>query len=158
MLNFEAFREITLRDYQASALDEVRDGMRQGIRRQILCAGTGAGKTVMAASMLRDAAAKGSYALFLVDRVALVNQTSDTLDQYGIRHGIVQGINSRFAPRENVQVCSIQTLANRRLPRRPSLICYDECHAQYRATLDYIADNPDAYVVGLTATPFTKGM
>lgn len=158
MLNFTPPKEITLRDYQAEAIEGLRNGVRAGKKRQILCAGTGAGKTVMAASLLKEANRKGSYALFLVDRVALVNQTSETMDNYGIPHGVVQGINDRYMPRENVQVCSIQTLARRSLPRKPDLIVYDECHAQYRSTLDYIRSNPDAVVVGLTATPFTKGM
>lgn len=158
MLNFAEPKAISLRPYQADAIAALRDGVRDGKRRQILCAGTGAGKTVMAAHLLSEANRKGSYALFLVDRVALVNQTSEVFDSYGIPHGIVQGINDRYLPRENVQVCSIQTLARRNLPRRPSLIVYDEAHCQYKATLDYIADHPDAVVVGLTATPFTKGM
>lgn len=158
MLNFTAPKEISLRPYQADAIEGLRDGIRAGKRRQILCAGTGAGKTVMAANLLQEADKKGSYALFLVDRVALVSQSSETFDTYGIPHGIVQGLNDRWMPNENVQVCSIQTLARRELPRRPSLIVYDECHAQYRSTLDYIQSNPQAVVVGLTATPFTAGM
>lgn len=113
---------------------------------------------MLAAHLLKQADEKGSYALFLVDRVALVNQTSETLDEYGVNHGIVQGINRRWAPRENVQVCSVQTLARRSLPRRPSLIVYDEAHCQYAATLKFIADHPDAVAIGLTATPFTAGM
>ena len=158
MLNFQTPAQINLRPYQADAVEGLRDGVRNGKRRQILCAGTGAGKTVMAAHLLNEADRKGSYALFLVDRVALVNQTSATLDQYGISHGIIQGINDRYMPRENVQVCSIQTLERRTLPRAPSLIVYDECHAQYKKTLEYIRENPQAVVIGLTATPFTKGM
>lgn len=150
--------EIRLRDYQLDAIDRLREMIRAGQRRLVLCAGTGAGKTVMASHLLRQADQKGNYALFLVDRIALVNQTSATLDHYGIRHGVVQGVNERYAPRLNVQVCSIQTLARRTLPRDPSLIVYDECHCQYRATLEYMAQYPDAVKVGLTATPFTKGM
>lgn len=151
-------KEIRLRGYQSEAIEGLRECIRQGKRKAVLCAGTGAGKTVIASHLLNEANAKGSYSLFLVDRVALVNQTSNTLDSYGIRHGVLQGIHPRYAPFENVQVCSIQTLARRALPRKPSLIVYDECHAQYRSTLDYIASNPQAVVVGLTATPFTKGM
>lgn len=158
MLNFRPPAIIQLRDYQDDAIEKLRMGIRLGLKRQILCAGTGAGKTVMAAHLLNEANRKGSYALFLVDRVALVNQTSATLDQYNINHGIIQGINDRYMPRENVQVCSIQTLERRTLPRAPSLIVYDECHAQYKKTLQYIKDNPQAVVIGLTATPFTKGM
>lgn len=158
MLNFAPAKRIELRDYQADAIEALRQGIRAQQRRQILCAGTGAGKTVMAASLLRQAHEKGAYALFLVDRVALVNQTSATLDGYGIPHGIVQGDNGRWAPRENVQVCSVQTLAKRHLPRDPDLIIYDECHCQYAATLAFMDRHPDAVKVGLTATPFTVGM
>jgi DNA repair protein RadD len=158
MLNLAPASQINLRDYQHDAVEALRDAIRAGLGRLILCAGTGAGKTVMAAHLLRQAHDKGSYALFLVDRVALVKQTSQTLDDYGIPHGIVQGINDRWMPRENVQVCSVQTLARRHLPRDPDLIIYDECHCQYKATLEYMARYPKAIKVGLTATPFTPGM
>lgn len=158
MLNFSPSKEIHLRDYQNAAIDALRQSIRQGNRRIILCAGTGAGKTVMAAHLLKEASQKGNYAMFLVDRVTLVNQTSGVLDSYGIHHGIVQGINDRWSPRENVQVCSVQTLARRVLPRNPNLLIWDECHSQYTATKRYIESNADAVVIGLTATPFAKGM
>lgn len=158
MLNFSQPKEITLRPYQTDAIDGLRQGIRAGDRRQLLCAGTGAGKTVCAAHLMQEASRKGSYALFIVDRVALVDQTSAVFDDYGIQHGIVQGINDRWLPNENVQVCSAQTLARRALPRDPDLIVVDEAHCQYRTTLDYMARHPDAVKIGLTATPFTKGM
>ena len=158
MLSLADAKEIVLRDYQTDAIEALRTNIRRGVKRNILCAGTGAGKTVIAAHLLRQADSKGSYALFLVDRVALVNQTSETLDEYGVPHGIVQGINPRRATRMNVQVCSIQTLARRSLPRDPDLIIYDEAHCQYAATLEYMAQYPDAVKIGLTATPFAKGM
>lgn len=158
MFDLMPTKNIQLRGYQADAIEGLRSGIRAGKRRQILCAGTGAGKTVMAAHLLREADRKGSYALFLVDRVALVNQTSETFHQYGIPHGVVQGINEQWSPYENVQVCSVQTLARRRLPRTPLLIVWDECHSQYKATRDYINQHREAVVIGLTATPFTKGM
>lgn len=158
MLMLRDAKDIELRDYQADATEALRQKIRVGQKRLVLCAGTGAGKTVMASHLLREADRRDKYALFLVDRIALVNQTSATLDTYGIRHGVLQGINSRYAPRENVQVCSIQTLARRSLPRDPDLIIYDECHAQYKSTLEYMAQFPNAVKIGLTATPFTKGM
>lgn len=158
MFNFTPPKEITLRDYQADAVEALRAGIREKLRRQILCATTGAGKTLTAAHMLREAAAKDSYTLFIVDRLALVDQTSDVFDEYGIQHGVVQGNHPRWMPNENVQVCSALTLARRSLPRRPDLIIVDECHTSYKATLDYIEANPQAVVIGLTATPFTKGI
>lgn len=158
MLNFAPPKEIQLRGYQADAIEGLRDNIRAGKKRLVLCAGTGAGKTLTAAHLLKEADRKGSYSLFIVDRVALVDQTSAVFDEYGIAHGVVQGLNDRWMPRENVQVCSAQTLARRELPRSPSLIVVDECHAQYKATLEYMDRHPDAVKIGLTATPFTKGM
>lgn len=158
MLRFDEAKEIRLRDYQSGALDKLRDQIRGGKRRLILCAGTGAGKTLTSASMLKDAGQKGSYALFIVDRVALVDQTSAVFDEYGIPHGVIQGDHPRWDPYSNVQVCSTQTLARRSLPRAPNLIVVDECHCQYDATIKLMAKYPDAVKIGLTATPFTPGM
>jgi superfamily II DNA or RNA helicase len=158
MLMFNATRQIELRDYQAAAIEALREQIRAGKRRLILCAATGSGKTVLASKLLAEAARKGSYALCIVDRVALVDQTSAVLDSYGIPHGVVQGNHPRWEPREHVQVCSAQTLARRILPRDPSLIVVDEAHCQMKATIDLMDRNPDAICIGLTATPFTRGM
>jgi DNA repair protein RadD len=158
MLAYVDPKEIDLRDYQSAAVQALRDKIRVGQRRLILCAGTGAGKTLISAHLLKEADRKGSYALFIVDRVALVDQTSVVFDEYGVQHGIVQGINSRWSPRENIQVCSAQTLARRILPRSPTLIVVDEAHCQHKSTLELMAKHPDAVKIGLTATPFTTGM
>lgn len=135
MLNFTPPKDIQLRGYQADAVQALRDKIKGGQKRLLLVAGTGAGKTLTSAHILKEAAGKGSYTLFIVDRVALVNQTSAVFDEYGISHGIVQGMNDRWAPRENVQVCSAQTLARRGLPRDPSLIIVDEAHCFVSGTL-----------------------
>jgi DNA repair protein RadD len=158
MLSFTPTREIALRDYQADAIDALRNAIRAGQRRLILCAGTGAGKTLTAGKLLQEADRKGSYSLFIVDRVSLVDQTSAVFTEYGIVHGVVQGSHPRWAPNENVQVCSAQTLARRSLPRKPSLIVVDEAHCRHKSTMDLLSDNPNAVAIGLSATPFTKGM
>jgi superfamily II DNA or RNA helicase len=158
MLNFHPPKAIQLRAYQAAAIEALRSGIRLGRKRQLLVAGTGAGKTLTAAHILHEAAERGSYTLFIVDRVALVDQTSAVFEDYGIPHGVVQGNHPRWAPRENVQVCSAQTLARRTLPRKPDLIIVDEAHCQYKATLEFMAQFPEAVKIGLTATPFTTGM
>ncbi|EDM70816.1 putative helicase [Roseobacter sp. AzwK-3b] len=158
MLNFAKPKEICLRDYQEDAIQALRDGIRAGKMRQVLAAPTGAGKTVIASHLLREADRKGSYALFLVDRVSLVDQTSATLDNYDISHGVIQADHPRFDPYANIQVCSIQTLENRRLPRIPNLICYDEAHVRFAKILRYMDSLPDCVKIGLTATPFSKGM
>jgi superfamily II DNA or RNA helicase len=38
------------------------------------------------------------------------------------------------------------------------LLIVDECHVSRRQTIEYIQANPEMKVIGLTATPFTKGL
>ena len=158
MLDLVQPKEIVLRDYQSRAIEQLRSKIAGGQRRLILCATTGAGKTICAAHMMRQAKAKGSYSLFIVDRVALIDQTSAVFDEYGLHHGVIQGTNPRWNPYETLQVCSAQTLANRKLPRDPSLIVVDEAHCRYKTTNDLMDAHPNAVKIGLTATPFTKGL
>ena len=148
----------SLRDYQIKALEELRNGVRQGHRSQILVAPTGAGKTVSASYLLNEARAKQSVAWFICDRVSLVDQTSATLDRYGVPHGVIQADHWRWRPYEYVQVISAQTLARRKIDNEPKLIVIDECHTVFKSVADAINRYPNAVVVGLTATPFTKGL
>ena len=50
-----AAKELVLRDYQSAALDSARENIRKGNRRQILCAPTGAGKTIIALGLMQGA-------------------------------------------------------------------------------------------------------
>lgn len=147
-----------LRPYQEASIEALRTGIRNGERAQILCSPTGSGKTVIATFLMQEAAQKMSRAAFVVDRIALVDQTSSTFDQYGVPHGVIQGNHWRARPWERIQVCSAQTLAKRAFPGTLNLIVVDECHTLYKGTLDFISSNPDVVVIGLTATPFTKGL
>jgi len=150
-------KEINLYDYQAQAVKDLRDNIAKGVRKQVLCAPTGSGKTVMAAYLLKAAHAKGSRAYFLCDRVALINQTSAVLDDYGIPHGVIQAKHWRNRPDELIQVASQQTLERRGWPVGVDLMVVDECHTMRDQTTKQIAKT-DAVVLGLTATPFTQGM
>ena len=53
MLNFAPAKELMLRPYQLDSVDGLRAGIREGKKRQILVAPTGAGKTVIASHLLR---------------------------------------------------------------------------------------------------------
>jgi superfamily II DNA or RNA helicase len=86
----------------------------------------------------------------------LINQTSDMLDKYGIEHGVIQSSHPRFQPWQKIQIASSQTLARRQWPEA-DLIIVDEAHGLDKTTLDRIQAR-DCVVIGLTATPFTKGM
>ena len=146
-----------LRDYQEESVRGLRAGVGTGKRKQILVAPTGAGKTEIACHMLDEAYKKLSRALFIVDRVVLVDQTSERLDKYGIPHGIIQAGHWRFRPYERIQVCSAQTLERRGIPEDVQVVFVDEAHGMRKKVTEFL-EGTKAVVIGLTATPFTKGM
>jgi DNA repair protein RadD len=160
-------KELVLRDYQSAALDSARDNIRKGNRRQILCAPTGAGKTIIALGLMQAAERAGSRSAFLTDRSALIDQTSTAMDLYGIDHGVMQAAHWRARPSALVQLVSAQTLG-RRLGnggyvdhhlRDLRFVLIDECHTMYESTTEWLSTLPDhVAVIGLTATPFTKGL
>lgn len=150
--------ELVLRPYQTECIELLRDGIRCGHRAQILSAPTGAGKTAVATHLMDEARKKGSRVAFVVDRINLVDQTSAVLDSYGIDHGVVQAGHWRRRGYEPIQVCSAQTLEARGFFPELQLLIVDECHAIRKETAELIKNRKDLIVIGLSATPFTKGL
>lgn len=148
---------VELRDYQAESVAQLRAGIAAGKRKQVLVSPTGSGKTEIACFMLQEAARKMSRAMVIVDRVVLVDQTSQRLDHYGIAHGVVQAGHWRFRSWERIQVCSAQTLERRGIPADVQVVFVDEAHCMRKKVTEFL-ERTGAVVVGLTATPFTKGM
>jgi superfamily II DNA or RNA helicase len=149
---------LNLRSYQEQTLIALREGFAKGKRAQILYAPTGAGKTEMAIELMRATKAKGNKAAMLLDRVVLCDQTSRRLEKYSIDHGVMQAGHWRYRPYENIQVCSAQTLERRGSFPGLNLLIVDEAHQTREQTMEFIKNNPDIRVIGLTATPFTKGL
>lgn len=144
---------IVLRDYQQHAIDELIDNIRTGKTRLLLQAATGAGKTIIAAEIIRRALAKGKHSLFIAHRKEIITQTSDKLDGFGIDHGVIMSKHKRFKPHESIQVASIQTLSRRGHPNA-DLVIIDECHLSLSKTYKAIISKyPKAIIIGLTATP-----
>lgn len=150
------FDRFELRQYQIEAILTIRELIRRGKKNILVCAPTGAGKTRIAACIIYLAKQKGSRSAFVVDRVNLVDQTSATFDDYKIDHGVMQSAHWRFRPYERVQVCSAQTLARRQWPEA-QMIVIDEAHTITTVTRCRIEPR-DTTALGLTATPFTKGL
>lgn len=151
-------REIDLRPYQDGAISSMRDEMARGARKIILASPTGSGKTEIGMSIIMKNQLKRSTAWFIVDRVTLVDQTSERFFSYGIDHGIIQGNNRLTDYSKSVQIVSAQTLARRGIRKLPDLVLWDEAHTEYESVLNLIEDADQARVIGLTATPFTAGM
>lgn len=145
-----------LHDYQKAAVEQVRQYIRAGKKNILLCAPTGSGKTRMSAYMVALTSSNNKRSAFVVDRISLIDQTSATFDELGISHGVVQSNHWRYWPSHNAQICSVQTIARRNWPDS-NLIVVDECHTVSEVVRKRIAPR-DTVTLGLTATPFTRGL
>lgn len=150
--------ELELREHQMHVIDALREGFRKGHRTQLLYAPTGFGKTEAAIFLMKATKEKYNKAAIVLDRLVLVDQTSLRLSKYGLDHGVFQSGHWKYAPSALLQVCSAQTLERRDNVPKVNLLLIDECHISRKQTVDFIKSNPDTLVIGLTATPFTKGL
>lgn len=131
-----------LRPYQQDLLNRTRQAYLQGYKSPCIVAPCGSGKSVIIAEMIKQAAKKGNYTLFLVHRRELKDQIRDTLKWWG-------------ADLDYVELGMVQTIVNRLdETKKPDLIVTDENHhslaKSYRRIYDYFPDVPR---VGFTATP-----
>lgn len=155
--SYEAARFKPPRPFQVTAHEKLREGARNGHRRQLLVAPTGAGKTYLGLRIAHEALQKGRKALFVCDRIALINQTSARADEYGLSaHGVIQADHWRYQPEMPLQIASVQTLRSRTWPVS-DVVIIDEAHTQYPTWKEYIQQT-SAAVVGLTATPCSRGL
>lgn len=156
--NYESVSFPPPRDFQVTAHEKLRDGLRAGHRKQLLVAPTGSGKTYLGLRVCHEALHKGRKALFVCDRTALIDQTSKRADSYGLgAHGIVQANHWRRDNTLPFQIASIQTISARGYWPAADVIVIDEAHTQYKATKERLKTT-DAAVVGLTATPCSDGL
>ena len=82
---------LTLRPYQALAVQNLRSALAGGASRVMLCSATGSGKTEIGMALVKGALAKGELVALLSNRIHLVEQTSRRFTKTGIGHGIIQG-------------------------------------------------------------------
>ena len=145
---------ITLRPDQLAPLDETADHMRAGHRRILIQAPTGWGKTVVTAETFRRAVSKGFTCAFAVHRFELIRQSARTFDRFGIPYGIVSPYHP-MTLHQPVQIISIPTWLRRfeRLPRFNFIAADEAHHAAARTWARVLQTYPDAYQIGLTATP-----
>lgn len=145
-----------VREYQATAIERVREVIRAGYRRVLLVIATGGGKTFTSGKIIANTVLNGQCAIFLAHRKELIEQCSETLEDLGIDHGVIKRDHPRRDRSKKVQVASIQTLINRdHWPAR--LIVIDEAHRSVAQTYVKLIDRyDDPIVLGLTATPYRR--
>lgn len=143
-----------LRDYQMQMLLDALALMRQGYRRILIQAPTGAGKTVLAAAVLAVVAQLGVTGEFVVHRKELINQTSRSFTGLGLSHGFIAAKRPMDLT-QSIILAGVQTLAKRLgglLP--PNLTVLDECHHAVAGTWEAVLEHyAGSYIIGLTATP-----
>ena len=149
---------LELREHQKAVIEKLREGFKQGHRSQLLYAPTGFGKTEIAIALMQATSDKGNRSAMILDRIVLVDQTSGRLEKYEIDHGVYQSNHWKFNPYHKIQVCSAQTLERRDEFPDIDLLIVDECHIARKQISDLIKKHDKLKVIGLTATPFTKGL
>lgn len=131
---------LQLRPYQSDVINRVYESMKSGKKRPIICLPTGAGKTACFAWMTDRTQQNNKTVWFLVHRRELYDQTIETFNRFGIE-------------RKRITVSMILRASRGGLPK-PDLIVVDEAHHTASKTWrGVIEQNPDAHVIGLTATP-----
>jgi DNA repair protein RadD len=147
-----------LRAHQSEAIEMLRASLRKGKKRPVLQLSVAAGKTRIAAEIVKNGIAKGKRVIFAADAISLIDQTVAAFFSEGIHEiGVIQAQHPLTDYSRKCQVASVQTLSKRSCPKFDIFI-QDECHAQFEVIRDLMEDNPDAIFIGLTATPWSKGM
>lgn len=159
---------IRLRPYQVEGDAAVQVARAEDPRARVLAvAPTGAGKTTLFGHWVLAEVARGGRALVIAHRTELIAQARARLIAQGLPAsdvGVVMGdgrmiVDGRVMqcarPLAPVQVCSIDTLRRRQLPRGVTMVVIDEAHRSLsKSYRDVVAAYPEAFVVGVTATPY----
>lgn len=154
---------IALRDYQRDSIAAINAAEDEGLRQLLTVLPTGAGKTIVFASVLQERIARGP-ALVLAHRDELIRQAADKIQM--VDHRMPVGIwkAERNQWRAPIVVGSVQTLSREsRLKAVPPghfrTIIIDEAHhatgPSYKRILKYLGafDRDDVLTLGYTATP-----
>lgn len=171
-----------LRDYQQEMIDRLQRAWQRH-RSVMVQMPTGTGKTVLLAEIIAhprplpkegesgvspDASSEGrkweqkDRVLIVAHRRELIEQISETLDGFGVEHGLIVS-GQPVDVTKRVQVASIQTLTRRATTHQTtppdlggeySLVIIDEAHHALAKTYRMLWNWwPEARFLGLTATP-----
>lgn len=151
---------ITLRTAQIKAIEELRANWNK-YKTFCIKLPTGTGKTILSAFII-DALIKHSLRVgFIVPYTVLINQTHSAFLSTGLPEeelSVMWQKDERFNIDKKIQIASADTLIRRDIEQLSlDVIFIDEAHLS-RAKLNNFIKNSNVKVIGLTATPYSKGM
>jgi len=145
-----------LRDYQQKAVEEIRKHYSRGTKKVLLHMATGSGKTVIFSHIMKSVALKGKRVGMIVRGRKLVDQCHKRLMRENVPHGVMMAGHWNIRPNEPIQICSVDTLRSRSLYPDFDLIVLDEAHYAISKTYrDFISHYPNAYLLPVSATPYS---
>lgn len=141
-----------LRQFQATDIDRIRAEFAAGHKRVLYVAPTGSGKTVLSSHIIKGAEEKGNDSMFLAHRREIIGQSAKKLDEAGIAYNTIMS-GEKKSIMHTVNLASIQTLIRREFPNVIFLIIDEAHHAPATSYKKVIEQYPNAFILGLTATP-----
>lgn len=162
---------LQLHPHQQETRARLGEAFLSGHRSLMVQAPTAFGKTVLATSIVTGALAKPKRhpdgtsrtqrICIVVPAISLINQTYDKLKAHDIWEvGVIQADHPLTNPMMPVQIASVQTLQARHMFQTFDLVLIDEAHKWfkfYETWLPMLREE-GALVIGLSASPWTKGL
>jgi DNA repair protein RadD len=131
-------------DYQLKAVESVRAAFSEGLKRVVVQAPTGAGKTVILLLIAAACVANKKRVLFVVHLNEILDDFVDRANAWG-----------QFQIGSDVNVISIQsaTRGTKQLPEADVILCDEVQHLPAKTFSRLLELYPDAFIVGASATP-----
>lgn len=152
-----------LRDYQASAIEQVEGEIVFGSTEVCLGAPTSFGKTITSGHFIKDQVEQGKSVVFMMNLTALVEQTIKMLKTLKIPFKVIAAEfdGQEFDHQAQVTVCMQQTLYARLdkiEPPKCDVLIIDEFHISFRTdTMEAVKRKLKPEVIfGLSATPYDE--
>lgn len=151
-----------LRYYQIKAIEQIKLNFAKNNKRLVLCAPTGAGKTVIFSSIAKQVYQKNKRVLIITNRKELLKQSGNKLNEFGLVPFLLTA-KEKTIPVNSVVVGMVETI-KRRLTKPDyinfiqsfDLIIIDECHLNSFNKL-FTSLNENQFVIGASATPYRTG-
>lgn len=146
-----------LYNYQNEYIRALRNSIRKGNKRIVLCAPTGSGKTVMFTFMVKKHLEKGGRVIIFTHRSELLTQAGGTFEKFGLTPELIQAGKETdlTAP---LHIAMVETFNRRKVEysafmQQKTLIIFDEAHLQnFTKIMEEVPSN--SITIGATATPY----